>query len=154
MDGFIKRWQFTRSETIEILNALTDEQLQFKPEGDGWQTIYHQFGCIGRTQLVYAKAAEKGLMDFSLFGSSEIPSKDINQTVNSILLFLEDANSVWLDAVINSVDGVIWPDGKKAIELHISNLAEHERLHHGQLVTYFTLAGFELPAGFKNNWAL
>jgi hypothetical protein len=93
-------------------------------------------------------------MDFSLFGSSEIPSKDINQTVNSILLFLEDADSTWLDAVINNDNGVIWPDGKKAIELHITSLAEHERLHHGQLVTYFTLAGFELPAGFKNNWAL
>jgi hypothetical protein len=154
MDDFIVRWQFTRSETIEILKSLTDERLQFKPEGEKWQPMFHQFGCIGRTQLIYAKAAETGVMDFSLFGSSEITSKDLNQTVGGILAFLEDANSAWIAALRQNKAGVQWPDDNKRIELHITSLAEHERLHHGQLVTYFTLAGFELPAGFKNNWAL
>jgi hypothetical protein len=154
MNDFIVRWQFTRSETIEILKSLTDEWLQFKPEGEKWQPMFRQFGCMGRTQLIYAKAAETGVMDFSLFGSSEITGKDLNQTVGSILAFLEDANSAWIAALRRNKVGVQWPDDNKRIELHITSLAEHERLHHGQLISYFTFAGMELPLGFKNNWAL
>lgn len=154
MNDFVNRWQFTRSETIELLKSLTDDQLLFKPDGEKWQPMFHQFGCIGRTQLVYAEAAEKGVMDFSLFGSNQITSKDSNQTVTSILTFLEDADSKWLTAIRQNTSGVQWPDDNKRIELHIASLAEHERLHHGQLISYFTLEGIELPEGFKKNWAL
>jgi len=154
MDDFIKRWQFTRSETIEILQSLTDEQLQFKPEGDKWQSIFHQFGCISRTQLIYAKAAEDGVMDLSLFSSSKIPDKDSHQTNAAILAFLNESNDAWLTALSQNNGAVKWPGDKKPIEVHIMSLAEHERLHHGQLVSYFTTAGFELPPNFKRNWAL
>lgn len=154
MEEFIKRWQFTRSETMELAKSLDDEQLQFKPEGNKWQTMFHQFGCIGRTQLIYAKAAETGVMDFSLFGTNEMPSKDKHQTSQEIIAFLNDCNSAWLNALSQNGSGVIWPDGVKTAELHIMSLAEHERLHHGQLISYFTMAGIELPTGFKRNWAL
>jgi len=143
MDVFIKRWQFTRSETIEILQSLTDEQLQFKPDGEKWQPIFHQFGCIARTQLIYAKAAE-----------SDMPDKDTKQAQGEILKLLNESNEAWLAALSKNENGVKWPDQLKPIEIHIMSLAEHERLHHGQLISYFTLAGFELPSDFKRNWAL
>lgn len=154
MEDFIKRWQFTRSETIEILKSSADAQLQYRPEGEKWQPIFHQFGCMARTQLIYAKAAESGEMDFSLFGSPDMPGKDTKQTQAEILTFLNESNDAWLEALAKNAGGVKWPDGTKPLEIHIASLAEHERLHHGQLIAYFTLAGFSLPQGFKRNWAL
>jgi hypothetical protein len=154
MDEFIKRWQFTRSETIEILQSLSDEQLQFKPEGERWQPIFHQFGCIARTQLIYAKAAQSGVMDFSLFGSTAIPDKDSHQSKTEVLAFLDESNDAWLAVLSTGSETVKWPDDDKPIAVHIMSLAEHERLHHGQLIAYFTLANFELPPNFKSNWAL
>lgn len=38
--------------------------------------------------------------------------------------------------------------------MEILNALDDERLHHGQFISYFTLAGFELPKGFKSNWDL
>jgi len=154
MDEFLKRWSFVRSETIELLDSLDDEQLVFKPEGAKWQALYFQFGCMGRTQLVYAMAAETGVMDFSLFGSKDLPSKIDNQAKASLASFLKTCNDKWIEAISHNTAGVKWPDGSKPIELHVATLAEHERLHHGQLISYFTLAGFDLPANFKRNWAL
>lgn len=154
MDEYIKRWQFTRSETIEILKVLTNKQLQFKPDGEKWQTLYHQFGCIGRTQLIYAKAAATGNMDFTLFSSNEIPNKDASQTQTDIFTFLKEANKLWLDALSHNKNGVKWPDGNKRIELHIMSLAEHERIHHGQIIAYFTFFNIALPTEFRINWAL
>ena len=154
MEEFIERWKFVRSETLELLQSLDNEQLQFKPEGEKWQPLFYQFSCMARTQLVYAHAARSGAMDFSLFASSELPSKTDYQTVDTLLSFLANSNQDWLSALRANKDGVMWPDSKKSATIHIASLSEHERLHHGQLISYFTIAGFELPSEFKRNWAL
>jgi hypothetical protein len=152
-DEFVLRWKFVRSETMEILNSLNDEQLQFKPDGEEWKSILWQFGCIGRTQLVYAKAARTGTMNFEEFRTSSLPDKDAFRTLPSIKKFLNDADKLWLEA-IKSKQSVQWPFGKISMALHISNLIEHERIHHGEFISYFTLAGFQLPEEFKNNWGM
>lgn len=150
----ISRWQFVRSETIELLQALSDEQLQFKPEGETWQPLFYQFGCMARTQLIYAEAVDTGRMDFSLFSSTELPAKDLRQTKSELLAFLHESNDAWLAALAQNQNGVDWPEGHKPADVHVMALAEHERLHQGQLISYFTVAGYDLPAGFKQNWAL
>src|SRR5258708_6964451 len=153
VSSFIATWNFTRAETLEILNSLDNEQLQFKPQGEKWQTLYWQFGCIARTQLVYAKAIETGKIDFSLFESEKLPKKDQYQTKVLIKNFLEEANQTWLEAIQGKSKDedfkITWPGYNQNLLTHISSLISHERLHHGQLISYFTLAGFELPPGFK-----
>jgi hypothetical protein len=154
MEEFVDRWKFVRSETLELLQSLNDEKLQFKPKGEKWQPLFYQFSCTARTQAIYAHAAQSGAMDFSLFSSSGLPRKTDHQTVKALLSFLVSSERQWLNALHANSDGVVWPDSKKSISAHIACLSEHERLHHGQLISYFTLAGFELPPNFKNNWAL
>lgn len=139
---------------MELLNSLNDDQLLFKPDGEKWQPLYYQFTCMARTQLVYARAAETGLMDFSMFGSAELPGKHDARTIESLKRFLEDSNVKWLAAIKGNQGTVEWQGTPSPISLHIMSLAEHERLHQGQLLSYFTLAKFELPESFKSNWAL
>jgi hypothetical protein len=139
---------------MDLLASLTEEQLHFKPSGEKWQPLYYQFGCMARTQLVYADAVLTGRMDFSLFNSDELPSKDGAKNANVLKALLGSSNEVWLNNLVTGEPTVRWPDGNKSLELHIASLAEHERLHHGQLISYFTLANIDLPSGFKNNWSL
>ncbi len=156
--SFIRHWNFTRSETLEILGSLDDEKLQFKPKGEKWQALFWEFGCIGRTQLVYTEAIKTGKMDFSLFESPKLSPKDEFKTKADILKSLEKINKEWREAIVNRRGDedfkIAWPGFKMSLPVHISSLVAHERLHHGQFISYFTLAGFELPKGFKTNWAL
>lgn len=156
LSSFLTRWAFTRSETIELLHQLDDVQLSFKPPGPAWQPLYYQFNCLGRTQLVYLDAVISGKMDFALFNSSSLPSKSEFQTITAIEEFLTQTDGQWLDAIAacppNS--SIEWPEEPKPLLIHAVGLLEHERLHHGQLISYFTLAGFRLPDNFKRNWAL
>lgn len=156
--NFVRSWNFTRSETIEIMESLDDGKLQFKPQGSGWQSLYWEFGCIGRTQIIYTKAIETGKMDFSLFSSSSLPRKDEFQYRNDIKKFLEETDKNWVEAIrkrrFDEKFSIKWPGFNKPLINHITSLQEHERLHHGQFISYFTLAGFQLPLHFKNNWAL
>lgn len=156
--NFIRAWNFTRSETFELLDSLSDEDLLFKPDGDKWQALYYQFGCIGRTQLVYTRAIVITKMDFGYFNSPTLPRKDDFKTQTELLKFLADSQGKWIKAISkvrNNPDFFIsWPGHNQSLPEHISSLMAHERLHHGQLISYFTLANLQLPRGFKSNWAL
>lgn len=156
--SFVELWNFTRDETLEILSSLDDQMLQFKPQGEKWQTLFWEFGCIGRTQLVYTEAIKTGEMDFSLFESPKLPAKDEFQTKKDILKSLEQIDEQWREAILKRKMEedfkIVWPGFKMSLPNHISALMSHERLHHGQFISYFTLAGFDLPRRFKTNWAL
>lgn len=152
--SFVRQWNFTRSETLEILNSLSDEELRFKPEGKTFQPLYYQFGCILRTQVVYTRAIVEGKMDFTWFHEESLLVK----TRKELKAKFEKADKEWGMAIKNKRRDekfkIAWPGFKQSVPNHIVSLVAHERLHHGQLITYFTLAGFELPKNFKNNWAL
>src|SRR5579872_1290104 len=111
--SFVRSWNFVRSETLEILNSLDDEKLRYKPDGDPWQPLYWEFGCIGRTQLVYTEAIQTGKMDFSLFHGDILPSKDQNRTKQDIVKFLDDCDKKWTDAIrerrMDEAFSVSWP---------------------------------------------
>lgn len=152
---FINRWNYVRSETLEILSKLAQTQMSFKPEGQKWQPMYAHFSCIAKTQRVYTKAIDVGTMDFAFFHTLELPDKSKFGDKKFAEDYLAESNRLWLSAIHNSKGIIIWDKQLKVILTnHIARLAEHERLHHGQLVSYFTLANIELPTNFKANWAL
>ena len=156
--SFVRQWNYTRSETLEILNILDDQKLQFKPGASKWQTLYSQFGCIARTQMVYARAIEEGKMDYGWFHEPSLFSKSAFQTKSEILKLLDRADKGWIEAIRKKREDekfkISWPGFNFSLPNHITALISHERLHHGQILSYFTLAGFELPPKFKNNWSL
>lgn len=157
--SFVRIWNFTRAETLEILEKIDDKQLLFIPKGSPkWQPLFWEFNCLGRTQLVYARAIREGRMDFKWFEGSELPDKNEFKTRNEIQEFLLNSDKLWraeITKVRRDEDFIVaWPGFNMNVMNHINGLVAHERLHHGQLIAYFTLAGLELPDKFKRNWAL
>lgn len=153
MDEAINAWIFTRGETRELLGALSDEQFQFRPEGEKWQPLYYQFGCIIRTQYIYAKALETGVMDFAYFADASFPDKHASRTKAELARAFEAASRHW-EEVLADAKFVDWQGQTISSAGHVYRLIAHERLHHGQLISYFTMANIELPPNFKQNWAL
>ncbi|HSX30688.1 MAG TPA: DinB family protein [Candidatus Saccharimonadales bacterium] len=153
MDEAIDAWIFARSETRELLKTLDDQQLLFTPQGDKWQPLYYQFACMVRTQLVYAKALQMGVMDNSYFDNPSFHDKHDLKTRMALETALDAAVPIWKDAIATG-NSVNWYGKQVSTAGHIYHLISHERLHHGQLISYFTLAGYELPQAFKQNWAL
>jgi hypothetical protein len=92
-------------------------------------------------------------MDFSWFGDSSLAGKDDHKTKSELLEWVGE-NKTEMQKVLKSAKPVDWPGEKRSPEGHIYSLIAHERLHHGQLISYFTLAGIDLPPRFRQNWAL
>lgn len=149
----IEYWLFTRSETQELLHSLTDEQLLFTPEGPKWQPLYYQFTCMVRVQLAYAKALRTGGMDFAYFADKSLPGKRSLKSRQQLDTAFNRAKGIWQSA-ITTIGSVKWYDQNVSVAGHIYRLVSHERMHQGQLISYFTLAGYKLPPNFKQIWAL
>lgn len=152
-DEMVRLWAMTRRETMELLESLNDEKLLFVPEGAKWQPLYYQFACMARSQLVYVESIKAEKMDFSFFKDPGLPDKHANKTKAELKQLLETADVSWRN-VLSSGVSVLWGDEAVSINGQIARMVAHERLHHGQLISYFTLAGFEFPESFKMNWAL
>lgn len=156
---FVRIWNFTRRETLEILGSLNGDQINFKPIGSPkWQGLNWQFGCIARTQIVYTKAIGEGKMNFKWFQDALLPEKRYIKSVKELQSLLKSADVQWVHSIrLKRLDQdftVHWPGNNFSLLAHINALVAHERLHQGQLISYFTFAGFELPEGFSKNWAL
>ncbi len=154
MDEVLEEWKFVRSETLDLLSALNNKTILFVPEGDTWQPLYYQFACIARTQLVFAQALVSGVMDFRAFADPNLPNKHEYKTIEQLQSLLNEAEKTWQEAIVSGKAEVQWPNGSKSKLAHLYRLVSHERLHHGQMISYFTLAGITLPRDFKQNWAL
>lgn len=150
----LRDWQSVRSETLELLEALNDKKLAFTPEGKRWQPLSYQFACIGRTQLVYAWALKKGSMSAADFTGKGLPARSDITTRQQLEELLEWADGEWYTALNAGIFQVKMPKETVTLYTHMYRLAGHERLHHGQIISYFTLAEYKLPKDFKANWAL
>ncbi len=71
---------------------------------------------------------------------------------------LKNFRMEWIEAIRNKrydEDFIVaWPGFRSNLMNHITALIAHERLHHGQLISYFTMSGFDLPTKFKFHWSL
>ncbi|MBI2600551.1 hypothetical protein HYW42_01245 [Candidatus Daviesbacteria bacterium] len=113
---------------------------------------------MAQTQMVYAKAIEQGKMDYSWFRNEEFIDRSQLKTIKELMDYLMKANKKWVDVIRKRREDedfkIKWPGANLNLPNHITALISHERLHHGQIISYSTLAGFILPKGFKSNWAL
>lgn len=152
----LREWKLVRAETDELLESLSDKKLAYRPEGEKWQTLGYQFACIGRTQLVYARALQKGVLEFADFNDKSLPNKQDILTKHQLQELLTWANNEWLAVIEEGLAKVRWPGRGPVLSKvsHVYRLISHERLHQGQLISYFTLGGFELPHYFKQHWTL
>lgn len=147
-------WKFCHENTYELLSALKDKDLKFVPkESPKFQSLGFQFGCIVSTQQGFAHMLKnkKYVSDywFTTKEKSFISVKEAQKALKNADLFLEREINKLKDN-----DTFEWKSGKSPVWRVISWLTEHERLHQGQLIAYFTLANLELPPNFKRLWNL
>ena len=149
-------WEWTLNHRYELLGSLKDSDLKFTPTGSSkFQDIQYQFACIGSTQLAYTKMLREGRWSNKYFGAFKERLRGVYE-VKALEKILKEADEKFKNAIMkfSGEDVFDWGDYKAPVYSVVVILQEHERLHHGQLITYFTLAGLEFPKNFKRDWHL
>lgn len=144
-------FKWSRNNTLLILQELSDTDLNLKPEGDKWQNLGFQFACLVTTTDTYFRKITK--FKDSKYGKvyfeRKVYTKD-DLTSGELLFKILESQVEQLNDLLKEMD-------EKALDKHLRhllNITNHEYLHQGQLVSYFTMFGKKLPARFKKSWAL
>lgn len=149
-------WSYTLSHRYELLGGLKDKDLEFTPtQSKKFKDLQYQFACIGLTQLSYAKMLREGRFSSKYFSIFETELTKLRNK-RELMAKLKEIDKEFKKEILkySDKDTFLWEDIKIPVWRIITFLQEHERLHHGQLISYFTLAGLKFPSQFKKDWNL
>lgn len=151
-----KNWLSCHKDTHELLESLTDDELSFKiKETPHYPPLGFHFGCILSTQKAYAKMLqEKKYTNDYYLSFKEI--LEISNSVAKLKKLLEEADQALEESIkrIKDEDIFNWGDSASPLWIPLVTLTEHERMHQGRLIDYFSLAKISLPVNFKEKWYL
>lgn len=150
-EKWMMSFKWSRNNTLEILQSLTDVDLKLKPVGDKFQDLGFQFACLATTTDTYLRRITKH--EDKSFGKLYLNGKMLTK---SDLNTGQQLHQILEDQITQINDLLIDISGEVLVEhlRHLINISDHEYLHQGQLVSYFTWLGKALPSRFKKAWAL
>jgi len=142
----ILRRRFARANILylDLVDALTAEQLGSRLPGLPSDTAGHQLWCVLGARESYVRAARAG--EWQGFTS---PVSDAQTTDADALRAAFAATAADVDAWA----GGLAPDDEESLTYALA-LLEHETQHHGQLIRYLYGLGIDRPASWQRQYAL
>ena len=120
------------------------ENISQKPFDNRFTSFAWEFACLIRSRLCYLDALKTG--EFNFTDREGIPNKEelVKNSKSEMLNLLSTTSTALLSEIAqigtqDKVATIIW-------------LLQHERIHHGKLMLYFSKADLEIPDSFKKTW--
>ncbi len=142
----ILRRRFGRANTLylDLVDALTAEQLGSRLPGLPSDTAGHQLWCVLGARESYVRAARAG--EWRGFTSPVTASET---TDAAALRAAFETTAADVDAWLAELA----PDDEESATYALA-LLEHETQHHGQLIRYLYGLGIDRPASWQRQYAL
>jgi len=154
--SFLQVFAVNRRLTYDLLEQLTEEELQRQWPRPGLDTFSKHFQEMAIVQLAFISAltvGETGVMDFSSVPDVFAFSQENDKAKLKHLLTAADQKLA--DALNGEVNAVVrWDDIEIPVEGHLNNLVSHEVFHQGQMTLALYLLQLPIPESWQFNWAL
>lgn len=137
-------WRNTNTATVSFATCVPQSMWQTKPFEKRFTTYSWEFACLARTRLCYLKGLKTGVLEFK--PNADIPDKKAIAAWDKSAVLESLANTA--RDILQEIENVDTP--KKAG--FIISLLQHERIHHGKLILYFSTSEIEIPLTFKKTW--
>lgn len=143
ISDFIKDWDYEKEATLKIFEALTDESLKQKVNGQGrslgrlaWHITLSVGEMMTRTGLSLSLPDEDSDVPYS--------SAEIRNEYDTVSNALKDAvKTSWNDDSLNLEDDMYGQKWKRGATLGI--LITHQIHHRGQITVLMRQAGLKVP---------
>lgn len=149
----IESWKWIEGLALDILKALSDEQLGLTV-GKNMGTLGEQFRHMIRVRFQYAEGIENKKVDKTIEKIDPTIAKSKEKLIElwgkanqKLLTVLEKANP---DEMINWKH---WGVDEMNIHHHLNALMDHETLHEGQIIVYLRTHEIKFPESWKA-WGL
>jgi len=144
IQGLKNSWRNSNSSTIGFAKSVPTNKWKSKALENRFRSFAWEFACLARTRMCYLKALRTGELIFS--HQEDIPDKSVleNEGKSEIVNILEKTAR----EVLKEIECL---ENEEKMGLIIW-LLQHERVHHGKLMLYNSLANFKLPKTFVKTW--
>lgn len=138
---FLVSWKICNNHTISFVDKIPTNLWHKKPFDPYYKTFAWEFACIARTRECYIRGLETGELRFE--EAEDIPNIDkLERMPKRKIIELLQKQARRIGKLINRNKN-LWM---------IAWLLQHERLHHGKLILYFSKAKLKYPSSFMETW--
>lgn len=146
-------WQDIRGRTYDLLDLLTEADLDKKLPFAASQSIGNQFYCMLGTQESWGPLLTNGKMAGWSCSLNGVPHEARGSYLDQYKQRLRAAD----DVLITTLASVDWnkqfADGSTPLAQYL-RLVEHEAHHHGQLINFIYALNLPIPQSWAEQWAL
>jgi len=135
----IKKWKGNKRYTLKFVEAITEEQLSFKP-ADGVKTYQSQLSHITTWLRTHSRFVTGNQLEKPKTKTKEDITYYLNDFFDVVLDYLENTSQEDLAEIVDVWYGKV---SKASILLTMDNHLSH---HRGQLVIYLRLLGIKPPS--------
>jgi hypothetical protein len=146
-----RHWHMLRGRTYDVLDTLTEADLQKKLPFLRSQSIGYQFWCMLGSQESWVAFLRQGALKAWSCSLSGLPPSDITRAL--IRERLQAADEQYLAALAEADPLQPYANGLTPLLVH-QMLVEHEAHHHGQLINFIYAFDLEIPHSWARQWAL
>ncbi|EKD99440.1 MAG: hypothetical protein ACD_22C00256G0013 [uncultured bacterium] len=137
-------WRNVNTATISFANTVPTDIWTTRPFEKRFTTYSWEFACLARTRICYLKGLKTGNLIFS--PQTDIPNKKdmTGWDKKDIISSLKDSARKILTEIekIQTTSKVSF----------VISLLQHERLHQGKLILYYSISKLEIPKSFRKTW--
>ena len=152
LEGVQQHWQDLRGRTYDLMDVLSDTDLQARLPFQESQDVLYQLRCMLGTQESWAPVLLEGRMkgwDCSL------PAVEPGKVVSMERIREAMTNAdVQLHSTFEQVEWLRRFENGTSPLMGYLRLTEHEAHHHGQLINFIYACGFPIPESWADSWAL
>jgi len=146
----LDNWDACDELTMKFLGLIPVGLYHTKPFEPRFRSFAWEFACLLTTRQMYVNGIGIGKLD----GNTPcVPEKEATEySLEKMKMELEKTDKAIM-GIIKGKEGQIDFFGKKTSSTAvISWLMQHEQLHYGKLMLYFSKSGLELPLELKKMW--
>ena len=140
-------WKEINKLTLDFLKSISDSKYHKKPFASRFKSFSWEFACILSTRKMYLLGIKQGKLDGNTFceNDNELSKLSKSQIIKELIKTNKQVLSLKNKTIIYF--------GKKVrLNEILSRLMQHEQLHHGKLLLYFSKANIKIPKTFFEMW--
>lgn len=154
IEDFKAVWDEARQRTLDLLDLLTETDLERKMTRPGLDSISKHLQEMLAVDHCYVNAMLSGKIDFS--GVPDVFSFDKHRNPSELKIDFSQARKK-LEKTINSkriVHEIDWFGDKISLLQLMMNMLAHEVFHQGQLTAHMFATQIPIPSSWTSSWAL
>ncbi len=146
-----RHWQELRGRTYDLLDELTEADLDKRLPFPTAQSIGYQFSCMLGTQESWPPVLTTGQMAGWSCSLASVPKEEISRRL--IREHMQRADEQLLDTLVQVDWARTFADGSTPLAGYL-RLVEHESHHQGQLINLIYANHLPIPVSWADAWAL